>query len=1175
MSNWALRTFSASGRAARVAHLVFLLMIGAPVSHVLTGAAASSPKNRAQQPPDNRPLKAGDSVQRSLATGESHAYFLSMESGQYLQLSVEQRGIGLVVTLAGPDGGRLSQTIVPNDRYVSITLSLITKSAGEYKLEIEPQREATSPGKYELKVEALRAAAPQDADRISANRLMNEARLMGALQKSADAIPAVIEKYYQSIALWKSLGDAAGEATALGEVTGYYSGPGQAQKALDAHTRALELWRTLGFRKGEAIELSELGALAYARSESPKALDYLQQALQIHQSVNDVFGEAETLNRIGWVYRSVGELRLAMEFFNRALPLRREAVDWAGLSVTLNDLGRVSDDLGEWQKALDFYDQALALRPPEKYPSGAGTILSRQGMIYDRMGERQKALDTYGSAIRLLRQIEDLRGEAAALNNLGKVYATLSESGQALDCYERALKLCREMGMRNGEATVLGNIGTVYAASGDLQKAMEHHQQALALQQSVADRPGQAESFGNLGRDSYDAGDNQKAIDHFTQSLTLSRAIGNRRQEAVALSGLGMAYRSLGERQKALEYLNQALLIHQAVMSRRGEADALYGLAVTWAELGDFAKARGAMEEALKIVESMRSNVVSQDLRASYFATAQEYYERYVDILMKAYESRPESGDDVVALQASERMRARGLLDLLGEARIDIRQGIDQSLLEKERALRLLLDAKAAAQTRLLNGKHSEAQAAAVAKEVAELESQSHDLQAQIRAASPRYAALTEPRPLTVAEIQTQLLDDRTLLLEYLLGEKRSYLWVVSRTSVAGYPLPPRAEIERAALKVYDLLTARKSQAGLSEVERHRRVMKAEAEYQVQAAALSRLLLTPVAADLGGKRLAIVASGALEYLPFAALPDPGPEGKARTGTAPLIASHEIVNLPSASALYLIRQEVAGRPAAAKTVAALADPVFEAADSRVEAALRAGKKAAPALRQAAAAEDPMSAPVKAETELARAVRDFPSDSSRDGLSRLPFSREEAEAILALAPRGSGLMALNFQASRSTATSAELGQYRIVHFATHGLLNSEHPDLSGLVFSLIDEQGHSQDGFLRLHEIYNLRLTADLVVLSACRTGLGKQIKGEGLVGLTRGFMYAGAPRVIASLWQVNDFATAELMKRFYRGMLKDGLRPAAALRSAQLEMSKQSQWSSPYFWAAFVIQGEWR
>jgi CHAT domain-containing protein len=193
----------------------------------------------------------------------------------------------------------------------------------------------------------------------------------------------------------------------------------------------------------------------------------------------------------------------------------------------------------------------------------------------------------------------------------------------------------------------------------------------------------------------------------------------------------------------------------------------------------------------------------------------------------------------------------------------------------------------------------------------------------------------------------------------------------------------------------------------------------------------------------------------------------------------------------------------------------------------------------------------------------------------GLSRLPFSREEANAISALVSPTSVLKATDFRANRERATSGELSNYQIIHFATHALLNSEHPELSGLVLSLVDENGQPQDGFLRVNELYNMRLPANLVVLSACQTGLGKAIRGEGLIGLTRGFMYAGAQRVVASLWQVDDLATAELMKQFYTGMLKEKLPPGAALRSAQLSIMKEKRWSSPYYWAAFSLQGEWR
>jgi CHAT domain-containing protein len=365
------------------------------------------------------------------------------------------------------------------------------------------------------------------------------------------------------------------------------------------------------------------------------------------------------------------------------------------------------------------------------------------------------------------------------------------------------------------------------------------------------------------------------------------------------------------------------------------------------------------------------------------------------------------------------------------------------------------------------------------------------------------------------------------------------------------------------------------------------------------------MLLGPVADQLGTKRLLIVAEGALQYLPFGALPAPA-KGDAETrgrgdAAIPLIVEHEIVSLPSASALAVLRREIQDRKAAGKTVAVLADPVFEADDPRVmrdAGTRRHGDAETEANRQNAKRLNPPASPLRRvpaspssrvpgsprrcvalsptpTTDLHRALRDV--GISRDGLGipRLLSTRQEAEAIMSVAPAGAGMKATDFKASRTTATSPELGQFRIVHFATHGLLNSENPELSGLVLSLVDEQGKPQDGFLRLHDIYNLNLPADLVVLSACNTALGKEVRGEGLVGIVRGFMYAGAARVVASLWKVDDEATAELMKRFYEQMLQRGMTPAAALRAAQVDMWQQKKWRSPYYWAAFVLQGEWR
>jgi CHAT domain-containing protein len=329
-------------------------------------------------------------------------------------------------------------------------------------------------------------------------------------------------------------------------------------------------------------------------------------------------------------------------------------------------------------------------------------------------------------------------------------------------------------------------------------------------------------------------------------------------------------------------------------------------------------------------------------------------------------------------------------------------------------------------------------------------------------------------------------------------------------------------------------------------------VARTDAQLLAAIEGLSRMILGPLGPELAAERLVVVADGALQYVPFSAL-------SVGNSYRPVIQDREVISLPSASALAVQREGLRNRAPAPNAVAVIADPVFSPTDERVGAQAKPG-----AVKQS-----------QAETTAnARSIEHLSGDSGLL-IRRLKFTRQEADQILAEAPRAKTLRAVDFKASRATATGGELNTYRYVHFATHGFIDSERPGLSAIVLSLVDAEGKPQDGFLRAHEIYNLNLPAELVVLSACETGLGREIKGEGLVGLTQGFMYAGARRVVVSLWNVNDKATAELMARFYRGMLRENKTPAAALRGAQMEMARQRQWQSPYYWAAFTLQGEWR
>jgi CHAT domain-containing protein len=324
----------------------------------------------------------------------------------------------------------------------------------------------------------------------------------------------------------------------------------------------------------------------------------------------------------------------------------------------------------------------------------------------------------------------------------------------------------------------------------------------------------------------------------------------------------------------------------------------------------------------------------------------------------------------------------------------------------------------------------------------------------------------------------------------------------------------------------------------------HQRQRRREAERAVDA--LAGMLLAPAREFLHAKRIAVVADGALQFVPFAILSLDGRR---------LIQRAEVVHLPSVSTLALLRQELSGRPRAQKSVAIFADPVLSADDPRVMGRSERSPKGDVHAKAA-----PLRAtPTAPTSDLVRSSR----DSGINRFERLGSTRREAEAIRALTRPTDAFVALDFEASREVALHTNLQPYRIIHFATHGLLNSVHPDLSGLVLSLVDREGRSQDGFLRNHDIYNLQLGADLVVLSACRTALGEEIRGEGLISFVRGFMYAGSPRVLASLWDVKDQATSEMMRQFYAGMLRDGLPPPAVLRAAQLWMSQHSRWNAPY------------
>jgi CHAT domain-containing protein len=698
-----------------------------------------------------------------------------------------------------------------------------------------------------------------------------------------------------------------------------------------------------------------------------------------------------------------------------------------------------------------------------------------------------------------------------------------------------------------------------------LSRAEDDYQRAIAILEKAAPGGlGIADVQHNLGTVVAQLGDSARAETYYRQALEIeSKSAPGSLEMADTLSDLGRMTRQRGDAAKAEEYDRQALAIEKKLAPQSaGYAEALAGLAGIFWEKQQKDEAARLYGEAIDVLDQQLTRLGgSTEVRAGFRAKYAEYFSNYADLLVE--QNRPE-----LAFEVLERSRARTLLEMLAGSHVDIRQGADPALIEKERLLQATLTAKTNRKIDLLTGEHTSERLASVNREIDATLAQYQELEGQIRTSSPKYAALTQPKPLSAVEVQ-QLLDSQTALLYYALGAGRSFVFVVTPSSLEFYQLPKREEIETAARTVYKLLISRNQPtAGENSEQRKGRLAKQDAEYRSVSARLSQTVLGPFLPRLAGKRLVIVADGVLQYVPFAALPIPS--GESSKPAVALVAKHEIVNLPSASVLAVLRLQASQRGTVpAKEVAILADPVFDKSDPRV------GKTQQPT----AAPGQEMAAKPSSEfaDHLTRSIKDVDPRTAQPGvvLSRLAFSRREAAAIIATAKPGEGMEALDFHASRETALSKELEQYRIVHFATHGLLDNAHPELSGLVLSLVDAEGKATNGFLDLQDVYNLTLPADLVVLSACETALGKEVSGEGLVGLTRGFMYAGASRVVASLWNVDDVATSELMAEFYKGMLQADLSPAAALRQAQLEMQKRKRWADPYYWAAFTLQGEWK
>jgi CHAT domain-containing protein len=992
-----------------------------------------------------------------------------IEPDQFVHLELRNGGAEVVATVIGPAGTVVREVEEGNVPAVVRPISWTRWPPGRYLLRLGIKKTVVG-GFFDVLLDRPRPAADSDEEWLRCERTLTA--VLGQTESgrlTRDANTKVLRGLVED---WRALGDERWTALTLMHLGASHHG-GDSAQGLDDCLEAADYAERSGDLTAEwafACAASHLRSLGYLED----AIQVIEEQLARQQLAGDTSAVRMSRLNLGLHQLSAGRTSAAAQNLADALQDAEASGDLIVQAYAHAHLGRLHAERGQYQQALDHYTRSLAI--PHSYDSIRPMHRAALASVQLAVGDLDAALASARRGAAEARKLSDPAQASIAFLTLGRVHVERGEIDQAIALLSSNVAFFRSKSMALVEVDGLVALGRAEAARGRRSVARQHQEDALAR----------------------------------------SRAQGYRVGEALALAALCALDDADGVSGRACEdALSKAETIGHgpvALLSR-------YYLARAARRRGELEAARGQLEATLRAVDAQRLDLRRSDLRQTFNATVDDIEDEYVDLLVDLASVDPAGGWEVRAFEASERSRGRSLRDELAESRLGIRQGADPALLQEEDELRDRLRASLARQ---LRGGGSAA-ALELERTISGLQASLADVAARIRRASPRYASISQPEPPSLAAIRAALLDDDTVLLYYALGERRSFLWVVTRTTLERHDLPSRRAIERTARPVVAALSSRApSSRGL--------------------AALGRLLLGPAAASLDVSRVAIVADGVLHYVPFAALTGP-------PRREPLLQRSQVVHLPSAAAGLLL----AAVPPRAGTseVAVFADPVFRADDERV----RVGR--AP---QAGAART---------TSLPRELT-----GGRTGLGRLPFTRQEARAIQTLADPKSRV-ALDFDASRATTLGEEMSSYRIVHFATHGLLNATRPELSGIVLSLVDREGRPQDGFLTSLDTFNLRLDADLVVLSGCRTALGKNVRSEGVVGLTRGFMYAGARGVLASLWPVDDAATAELMGAFYGGLLGPRhLTPPAALREAQLHVRSDPRWRAPYYWAAFQLQGVW-
>jgi len=913
---------------------------------------------------------------------------------------------------------------------------------------------------------------------------------------------------------------------------------GSFQRAIDSLEKCLRLAREMEDRPCQIKCYMRLGLLYWNIGQLGESSKYYKEAILLAQELNlkEKYEKCRSALEIYQLYtegkehRSLGQLKKSLKNFEKAINLAKKIKSKEHELKCLRQLSITYWQLSDLQNFLFLNKKALKIAESLKHRTEEGRCLNHIGLYYWRLDYYSKALYFYEKALIIAQNLRNKKAESDCLNKIGLTYRNIGNYDKSLDYLIKAYKIAKEIEDDNLISMALNNIGNTFRDKGllsgekeDFYKTISYYEDSLKLAKKYHDIRTEIKALNNIGIANLDLENYCKALKYFQTGYKKAEEIQDIEVIGMILNNIGIVNFNLGNYKEAELFLQRAIELGLQIRGGHILWEAYLGLGQCYEKLNKFPDAVKCYQNAIDVIDNIRSNIIIDANKAGFVRDKLKVYESLMSLLyrLNIRDSTKAFGKEIFNI--AERAKARAFLEVLGESEIIIRGRLNHEL--KEREIEIANKVSSVAQS-LSDGHISESKRKELLKKLQLAEDEYILFISKIRSEIPEFVDIVLPEPCRFEQIQNQLLDEKTALIEYFLGEKQSFMFLFTKNDYNLYSLPARDDIKKS-IKAYLKILSDPPKG------RFRGHLAAKRLYQELLFPLEMIIPESV------ENLIIIPDGILYYLPFETLI---PHIKNRSLRYDfLIDRYKISYAPSSSSLlFLINKKIKNRPS--KDLLAIGDPVYALKSSKNDKGYRTQAEILKELYQ----------------------------SQGFDFSLLPHSKREIKKISKFFQKKNRDIYLNDRAREDVIKKIPLEDYQIIHFACHGFLDERYPFRSALVLSLSD--GLKEDGFLKVHEIYNLRLSADLVVLSACQTGRGKLEKGEGILGLPRIFFYSGARSVVSSLWKISDKAAARFMYYFYL-YLSQGKDKAQALCMAKVKM-QNSKFSHPYYWAAFVLNGDY-